>query len=178
MQEEVSYILTKARRKNISLSVNKRGQVEVKSPFFVSKKMIDDFVLSKKDWIKNAQHRISYLNKTPKAETAQDLAKQKILAKRLIIERIAHYNPDERFRFKKVTIKNMSSRWGSCSYEGNLNFNYRLIYLEPELLDYVVVHELCHLIEHNHSARFWLEVKKIIPDYKARERKIKKHLLC
>jgi predicted metal-dependent hydrolase len=140
--------------------------------------MIDAFVLSKKDWIESAQRKISFLSRTPKAETAHDLVKQKILAKRLIVERIAHYNSDGRFRFKKVTVKAMSSRWGSCSYQGNLNFNYRLIYLEPELLDYVVVHELCHLIEHNHSARFWLEVKKIIPDYKIRERKIKKYLLC
>lgn len=178
MQNEVSYLLTKSKRKNISLSVNRRGQVEVKSPFFVSKKLIDEFVLSKKEWIENVQNKIGSLNKTPKAASAQDLARQKILAKRLIMERIAYHNKNEAFRFKKISIKDMSSRWGSCSYQGNLNFNYRLVYLEPELLDYVVVHELCHLIEHNHSPKFWLEVKRIIPDYKIKERKIKKHLLC
>lgn len=178
MQDEVSYILIKSKRKNVSLSINKLGQLEVKSPFFVSKKELDGFVLSKKDWILQTQNKIRLLALTPKAVSVQDLARQKLAARRLIAGRLDFFNRDGEFKFKKISIKDMSSRWGSCSLQGNLNFNYRLIYLPLELLDYVVVHELCHLKEHNHGKGFWLEVKKILPNYKAMEIKIKKHLLC
>lgn len=178
MQEEVSYILIKSRRKNISLSVNKVGLIEVKSPLFVTKKALDEFVLAKKDWILKIQAKLGSLTKTPRAASAQDLAKQKLLARRKIMERINYYNKEGCFKFKRVAIKDMSSRWGSCSREGNLNFNYRLLYLPHELLDYVVVHELCHLMEHNHGLNFWREVQKIMPDYKIKERKIKQYLLC
>ena len=67
--------------------------------------------------------------------------------------------------YGKITIKDTKSRWGSCSYQGNLNFCWRLILAPEEVLDYIVVHELCHRLEMNHSARFWAEVKRVLPEY-------------
>lgn len=177
MLNDISYTLIKARRKNISLSVNKQGLVEVKAPIFASKKTLDDFVWSKKDWIDKARRKISALVKTPRADSVHEINRQKIIVKRLIDDRIKHYNSEGRFEYKKITIKDLNSRWGSCSLKGNLNFNYRLVYLPPALLDYVVVHELCHLIEHNHGPQFWQEVKNILNDFKTREKEIKKYSL-
>ncbi len=80
--------------------------------------------------------------------------------------RLAQFNQYYGYSLRKVFIKNLRSRWGSCSERGNLNFNYKIIFLPPEVADYVVVHELCHLCEFNHSPAFWALVAQTIPSYK------------
>ena len=75
----------------------------------------------------------------------------------------------------RVTIRNQKTRWGSCSTKGNLNFNCLLMLCPEEVRDYVVVHELCHRKELNHSARFWAEVEKILPDYCIKRKWLKEH---
>lgn len=96
-------------------------------------------------------------------------------AKKLVLERLAHFAPQYNVTFARVTIKDMSSRWGSCSRRGNLNFNYRLLFLPPELVDYVVVHEVCHLREMNHSRAFWALVAQTIPDFAVRKHALRAH---
>jgi predicted metal-dependent hydrolase len=76
------------------------------------------------------------------------------------------------FKFNKVSVKKLKSRWGSCSSKNNLSFNYKLMHFNTKVIDYVIVHELCHLIEMNHSKNFWLLVQKIIPDYKVCKREL------
>lgn len=83
-----------------------------------------------------------------------------------IRERIAHYLPLTGGEINRVTVRAQKSRWGSCSAKNNLNFNWRLILAPPECLDYVVIHELCHLKEFNHSPRFWALVEKQMPDFR------------
>lgn len=94
-------------------------------------------------------------------------------ARGFIKEKIVEINKFYNFSFNRVCIKNHKSRWGSCSKKGNLNFNYKIIHLPLELAEYIVVHELCHLKELNHSSRFWALVAKAVPDYKARRKKLK-----
>ena len=89
--------------------------------------------------------------------------------------RIAHYVAHGALPPKAVRIKNGKSRWGSCSAKGNLNFHYRLVLLPPELAEYVIVHELCHLRELNHSPRFWAHVAEQVPDYAAKRRALAAH---
>lgn len=96
----------------------------------------------------------------------RDYKKYKEIARVLVKNRIAHYNQTYKFKINRIAIKNSKSRWGSCSKLGNLNFNYRVALLPIELADYVIVHELCHLEEFNHSARFWNLVALTIPDWK------------
>ena len=79
--------------------------------------------------------------------------------------RLSYINKFYNFKINRIVIKNQTTRWGSCSSKGNLNFNYKIIYLKPHLADYLVVHELCHLGELNHSKRFWALVSKTIPNY-------------
>ena len=91
--------------------------------------------------------------------------KRREQARRFITSRINYFNGFYNFKINRIAIKNQTSRWGSCSSKGNLNFNYKIIYLRPALADYLIVHELCHLGELNHSKRFWALVCKAIPDY-------------
>jgi len=86
-------------------------------------------------------------------------------AKTLVENRLSVINKFYKFTINRIAIKNTSTRWGSCSSKGNLNFNYKIIYLRPDLADYLIVHELCHLGELNHSRRFWALVSKTIPNY-------------
>jgi predicted metal-dependent hydrolase len=98
--------------------------------------------------------------------TKRDYIRHKETARALVHKRLLYWNNHYNLTYHRVSIKNHKTRWGSCSKKGNLNFNFRLIFLPLELLDYLVVHELCHLQEFNHSENFWNLVKKTIPDYK------------
>ena len=95
-------------------------------------------------------------------------------ARELAIKRIEHYNKVYGFTLNRVAIKNSKTRWGSCSKKGNLNFNYKIALLPLELADYVIVHELCHLGEFNHSPKFWKLVQMAVPNYKEVKRKFKR----
>lgn len=94
-------------------------------------------------------------------------------ARVLIHERLAHYAPLCGVTYTRVAVRNQRRRWGSCSSLGNLNFNYRLIFLPAHLCDYVIVHELCHLKELNHGPNFWAEVEKVLPEYLALEAELR-----
>lgn len=91
--------------------------------------------------------------------------KKREQARRFVENRLSYFNKFYKFEINHVSIKNTSTRWGSCSSKGNLNFNYKIIYLRSQLSDYLIVHELCHLGQLNHSKRFWALVKQTIPDY-------------
>lgn len=175
----VDYILQ--RRKNslsMRISVHHDGRVVVSAPLLVPKIIIDRFVNSKSSWIEKKVNDFLakpipagklLLKKLGKKEYKRD----KDRAKSFILERIEYYNKDQRFSFNKISIKNQSSRWGSCSKNKNLNFSFKLLYLPLELADYVIVHELCHLLELNHSKAFWDLVAEILPQYKALRKRLK-----
>jgi len=95
-----------------------------------------------------------------------DYEKHKHAARRLVHERLAHFNQQYNFRFGRVSIKNQRTRWGSCSKLGNLNFNYKIALLPQPLADYLIVHELCHLGEFNHSSRFHALVARALPNHR------------
>ena len=107
----------------------------------------------------------------------KDILRQWLMeqAKVLILKRVDFYANKMKLSYGKVTIKDQKTRWGSCSSKKNLNFNYRLIMAPLEVLDYVVVHELAHLKQMNHSELFWREVEQIIPDYNTRRNWLKFH---
>ena len=105
-------------------------------------------------------------------EELQELGRR---AAEYIPGRVRHYAALLEVSPRKITIRSQRTRWGSCSAKGNLNFNCLLMLTPPEVMDYVVVHELCHRKEMNHSPRFWADVERILPDYKVRRKWLKDH---
>ena len=95
-------------------------------------------------------------------------------ARALVNSRLDYFNLHYKFKYGRVSIRNQKSRWGSCSSKGNLNFNYKIVLLPSHLADYIIVHELCHLKEFNHSQKFWSLVGEILPDYKKLQRELKR----
>jgi predicted metal-dependent hydrolase len=100
----------------------------------------------------------------PKLVAVKYLA-NKERARDLVLSRLSYFNEYYHLSWNRVSIKNTKRRWGSCSKKGNLNFCYKLVFLPPELADYIVVHELCNLVQFNHSKAFWAEVAKTVPDH-------------
>ena len=108
-----------------------------------------------------------------KKGSKSEYLKYKVQALDLVKNKLEHFNQFYNFKYNKVTVRNQSTRWGSCSKSGNINFNYKLALLPESLVDYVVVHELCHLGEFNHSKNFWDLVARTVPDYKERRQELR-----
>lgn len=158
--------------RRVSIMIGSSSEVTVRMPLRASLERVQTFVTSKKEWIektlvkfKRREKKFEGALKLSKGNSA-DLKIYKAVAKKLVDEKLREFNKFYGFEYKKITIRNTASRWGSCSKKGNLSFSYRIVMLPPELVDYLVVHELCHLKELNHSANFWSLVAKSIPDYK------------
>ena len=103
--------------------------------------------------------------------------KKREQARRFVAQRINYFNGFYNFKINRISIKNTKTRWGSCSEYGNLNFNYKIIYLKPELADYLIIHELCHLGELNHSKKYWDLVKKTVPNFVNINKELRKTLV-
>lgn len=173
----IFYHLKRSRRaKRTSITVTHTGEIIVTIPFFGSSYIADRFVQQKKVWIEATQEKIKkrFENKTVLKQSKKEYQEKKSQALDMLIRKVEYYNQFYSFSFKKIQVRNQSSRWGSCSSKGNLNFNYALIYLPAHLSDYIVVHELCHLQEMNHSKKFWNLVEKTMPDYKAHRLELRK----
>ncbi len=111
------------------------------------------------------------VRKSPSVLAKEKLNRKKYLenkeqARTLILEKLVYFNSFYNFKYNLVSIRDQKTRWGSCSSKGNLNFNYKILFLESDLADYIVIHELCHLKEMNHGANFWQQVELQCPDYK------------
>ena len=170
----IPYTLTRSRRKTIAIHIRPDGTVEVRCPTRMKKADVDAFVESKAPWIRKhldaLENRPRQCPLTP--PEIQALARE---AAHFIPQRIAYFFPKIGVTYGKINIRSQRTRWGSCSARGNLNFNCLLMLTPPEVMDYVVVHELCHRKELNHSPKFWAEVEKIMPDYKEQRQWLKEN---
>ncbi len=129
------------------------------------------FVIKRK--VVRRRIRISGPKKLLSHLSAKDYRENKKKAYELISGRISYFNQTGEYPVGQVSIKNQKTRWGSCSSKKNLSFNYKLLFLPPNLRDYIIIHELCHLKEMNHSKNFWSLVSQKVPNYKALRREIK-----
>lgn len=137
----------------------------VRCPRRLSTRNVQAFVEEKRPWIeKHLALRQARPQLAPFTQEELNALAQK--AKQILPERIAYFASLLGVSYGRITIRAQRSRWGSCSAKGNLNFNCLLMLVPPEVRDYVVVHELCHRLELNHSSKFWAWVERVVPDYK------------
>ena len=171
---EYTYRIIRSKRRTIALEINAAGEVLVRCPQRCTKAQIEAFVQSRAGWLQTHLQKRAAQPKLPPLsnEEVRALAQQ---ALEVIPGRVAHFAPLVGVTYGRITVRNQRARWGSCSSKGNLNFNCLLILAPPEVLDYVVVHELCHRKEMNHSPRFWTEVARVLPDYQVQKKWLKDH---
>lgn len=162
----------KSHRKSYALEIKPGGAVTMKVPLHPSKQFMTQFLMDKEKWIKlkyKKQCEVElYKNEHVMSEQQKKALEERYrsAAKEYIPKRVAYYQTYVGAGYEKITIRDQKTRWGSCSSKGTLSFNWRLMLAPPTVLDYVVVHELCHLIHMNHSKAFWLAVEEIMPDYR------------
>ena len=164
----LSYEFVKSKRaKRTNLTMYPDGKLKVTVPRFATHLAAERLIKYKRDWIvKNLAKVLKRdIKVLPKIKT-KELSLYKNKAREILEEKVEKFNKHYNFAFKKIFVKNHKSQWGSCSTYGNLNFNYKLLFLPDHLIDYIVVHELCHLKEHNHSRDFWNLVSETVGDYK------------
>ncbi len=163
--------VVRSRRKTLALEVKAPARVIVRAPMRASQKAICEFVESHRAWIATALVRVQTRQEARAQAVRQEglltegdleaLARQ---ARQIIPARVEHFTAQIGVTYGRITLRCQKTRWGSCSTTGNLNFNVLLMLAPPEVLDYVVIHELCHRLEMNHSARFWDLVSRYDPD--------------
>lgn len=165
---KLEYTVIRSNRRTIGLEVKPDGQVIVRVPIRLPDSEICKFVHKHEEWIQKHQEIARQrLEERPPVEKLnmqeiQELADQAV---KVIPQRVAYYAPKIGVDYGRITIRNQKTRWGSCSANGNLNFNCLLMLTPSEVIDSVVVHELCHRKEMNHSDRFYAEVLRVFPDY-------------
>ena len=160
MREKLAYRLVRSNRKTVAIQI-KNGEVIVKAPHRAPLAFIEDFLESKRDWIAEG---LAVQNAYPPF-TAEEVRAMADAALVDIPKRVAHFAPIVGVTYGRITIRNQRTKWGSCSSKGNLNFNCVLMLAPEWVRDYIVVHELCHLKEMNHSARFYQLVYSVYPEY-------------
>lgn len=167
------------RARHLRITIGSDMRVIVTVPHRMNIQRAEEFVQEKNIWI---EKKISLIQKrieqSPRSlipkNNKKDFEDFKQQALTLIQERLLHFNIHYRYAWRNVAVKNITSRWGSCSKQSNLNFSYRILFLTPEVADYLIVHELCHLGEFNHSKKFWALVEQTIPNYKELRLRLKR----
>lgn len=167
----MEYKIVRSKRKTISLVVKKDCTVEVRAPYRVSESRLKEFVTQKKDWINNAiKHQSSTLHMSDIPQHMFDSIKDKTTEK--VNEFVKNFQGTKPL---KLSVKKQKTIWGSCNSDGKIYINAYASVLPDPLFDYVMVHELCHLIYLDHSREFWKLVEKYIPDWKKRKEALKKY---
>ena len=171
-----------SRRRTLGLEIKADGQAVIRVPEGIGDSVVMDFVRDRQEWIvekwfltQQKRSRLAGASPHDYEGHPEIEAFYRRQARKRITERTAYFARRMGVTYGRISIRAARTRWGSCSREGNLNFHWKLILMPPEILDYVVVHELAHRREMNHSSRFWAQVAEILPDYKARRQWLKEN---
>jgi len=170
---KLEYKLIRCDRASYEIQIKPGGEIVVRAPYQLPHSMVIDFFMKKEQWIRKKYFEQSKLNPGKKYQKDE---KDRLLEKRYkkaaadyIPQRVGYYAGLIGVTYEKITIRDTKTRWGSCSSSGNLSFSWRLMLAPFSVLDYVVVHELCHRIHMNHSKEFWNTVGLYFPDYKEKK---------
>ncbi len=160
-------------RRTVSLSVKEEGLI-VRAPYGTPDNRIEKIVNDHLSWIEKSIVKQQKRNEKYKNLTEEDIKNLRKKAKMVLPQKVQYYAEIMGLKYGRITITSATTRFGSCTGKGNISFSYRLMLYPEEAIDYVVVHELAHLVEMNHSSRFYKIVEGILPDYKERQRMLKK----
>jgi predicted metal-dependent hydrolase len=174
----VEYEIRRHRRaKRMKLAVYNDGRVVLTLPWLARIKSAERFLEEKSQWVLDKLKELGAKNHRPfsASGTRKDYLLYKEQAREFVTRRLEHFNQFYGLKYNRVAVRNQKTCWGSCSEKKNLNFNYRIVQLPEEIADYVIVHELCHLKELNHSKQFWDLVAEQIPNYKKLREELHKY---
>ena len=170
------YELIYSSRRTLAVQITSGGQVKVRAPRRTSRAAVERFLIEKQEWI------LKYLTKAaaqaaPAPPPLPESERRRYVetARDIFTRKAAYYASIMRVTYGRISIREQKTRWGSCSSKGNLNFNWRLIFAPEDVLDYIVVHELAHRKEMNHSPAFYAVVASVLPDYKKAQRWLREH---
>lgn len=180
-KSDIKIEIIRSSRKTLAIEIRPDMRVIVRAPHRAPNGYIEQFISGRADWIAEHLRRMEQKNRQcndalpVKKLSNNDIKELADKACTCIPGRVAHFAPIVGVTYGRITIRNQRTRWGSCSSRGNLNFNCLLMLTPPEVIDYVVVHELCHRKEMNHSQLFWNEVARVLPGYAEQEKWLKTH---
>ena len=168
----MDYIIKRSSRKSIAVEIKPDGSVVVRANYNAPLYGIEEFVSQKSAWIARTVAKIRAANVAPKfsEKEIKEFIKR---AKEILHERVARFAELIGVSYGRITVKRACTVWGSCSFHGNLNFNCLIAAIPQEIAEYIIIHELCHRKEMNHSQAFWRTVEKFCPEYKARRKWLK-----
>ena len=175
MSHPFEYKVIYSSRKTIAIQVTREGQVLVRSPKSCTRSYIGTFVSQNENWVLKHLSRIKETESQKEKAgicpqpplSEKDRARYMKIARDIFARKTEYYARIMDISYGRISIREQKTRWGSCSSKGNLNFNWRLILAPEEVLDYVVVHELAHRREMNHSKAFYAIVESVLPDYRS-----------
>ena len=180
--------IIRSNRKTLAIQINPDLSVTVRAPIYASQRDIERILKEKEGWIQKHIEKIreqEVNRKETQGEYGESVERDYLSSEEIhkLAQKALEYIPKRVSYFAEqigvscggITIRNQKTRWGSCSSKGNLNFNCLLMLTPPEVIDYVVVHELCHRKEMNHSKAFWAEVEKVLPNYKEQVKWLKEN---
>lgn len=169
---------THPRASRVRIAVHADGRVVVTRPRRLPLAVAVAFAAAQRAWI---ARQVEKQRQKPRLLIARgtrvDYLQLRERARQLVYARLEHFAALYELSYAGVSIRDQKSRWGSCSAKKHLSFNYRIVLLPPELADYLIVHELCHLAEMNHSARFWEMVRRVVPEYRERAKALRRFAL-
>ncbi len=169
LDKNVMVKVIRSKRKTMSIQLKPDGSIMVRAPRWMRDRDIESFLQEKRAWIE--KHRRAMQERQAQMEGLVPYTEAEIRAlvkraREVITQKVRYYAPMVGVDYGRITIRCQRSRWGSCSSKGNLNFNCLLVLLPEDVIDSVVVHELCHRKQMNHSAAFYKEVERVYPEYK------------
>ncbi len=165
-----TYNVIRSKRKTISISVDTECNITVRAPLRMTDGEIESFVTEKKKWLEKAVAEQMKRAENAKTYTDEDIKLLRKKAKEILPQKVSYYSSIMGVEPSSVKINSAKKRYGSCSGKNSLNFSLYLIDKDERFIDYVVVHELAHIVHHNHSKDFYALIEKYMPDYKERMR--------
>lgn len=158
------------KQKNLRLTVRHDATVLVTAPKWVRIKDVEEFILKQSSWILERVDKAQSEGMSSLGGSREEYLRFKERARALANHRLRHFNMHYGLKWNRISVRNQRTMWGSCTEDGNLSFNYKIALLPPPLADYVIVHELCHLRQMNHSKAFWELVSETVPDWRWRRK--------